>query len=251
MVVVLDSKTLEVKHSFRICNSGGVKGLVASSDRKWLLINCSDRCLRLWDLEKNALHKEMFDAVNRQQWKTVIFSPDNEFVLAAASHRHEHKIYFYNVFSGRLFKNLEGPKEGILDLQWHPNQPIMASVSSAGTIYVWGSHHDESWSAFTPGFTELEANEEYIEREDEFDELDAEHMTALVMTKKPKLVEEDDGTFIDILSFDNDPYNSDLETEDTNGVASSKNTSELLTIGSYIIPDRYIAPDRVAPSALV
>ena len=63
----------------------------------------------------------------------------------------------------------EGPKEGLLDLVWHPLRPTIASVSTSGQVFIWSTHHTESWSAFAPDFKELEENEEYEEREDEFD----------------------------------------------------------------------------------
>lgn len=76
-------------------------------------------------------------------------------------------------------------------LQWHPLRPIIASVSTTGVVYIWATNYTgapattssvscagkaltvramtENWSAFAPDFTELQENEEYEEREDEFD----------------------------------------------------------------------------------
>lgn len=46
---------------------------------------------------------------------------------------------------------------------------MVASVSMSGVIYLWAKDYTENWSAFAPDFKELEENEEYVEREDEFD----------------------------------------------------------------------------------
>lgn len=46
---------------------------------------------------------------------------------------------------------------------------MIASVTSAGEINIWQTNPAEQWSAFAPGFEELEENREYLEREDEFD----------------------------------------------------------------------------------
>merc|ERR1711934_930956 len=96
-------------------------------------------------------------------------SGDADYACAGSSTTVAHKISIWERGSGHLQKILEGPKEGILDLQWHPTRPIIASVSTLGVVYVWDKSYTENWSAFAPDFTELEENEEYIEREDEFD----------------------------------------------------------------------------------
>lgn len=257
IVSVVDVSSKRLKHHFKVASgTAGVKGLVVSNGKKWLLVNSSDRYIRIFSLPKCELHKELHDAVNRQQWKTMMFSPDSEHVLAGASHRHEHKLYFFSVFSGRMFKNLEGPKEGILDMIWHPTQPILVTVSTTGTMYVWGAHIDESWSAYTPGFHELEQNEEYIEREDEFDILDDAEIprgnnggnnssngmaeqgaTAPPPRKKKKLTDTDENEDVDVVT---------IERAIEDDQANDSEEPELIGLHTNVIPDKYLV---VPPSS--
>ncbi len=78
---------------------------------------------------------------------------------------------------------LEGQKEGLADLAWHPTRPMVASVSMSGVIYLWAKDYTENWSAFAPDFKELEENEEYVEREDEFDIMPETEKVQLFVTK--------------------------------------------------------------------
>ena len=114
------------------------------------------------------LSKEFQDGVNRLPWKAACFSGDAEWVVGAPASKGEHKICIWDR-SGQLVKILEGPKEGLTDLSWHPIRPLVVSVSMSGAIYIWAKVYTENWSAFAPYFKELEENEEYVEREDEFD----------------------------------------------------------------------------------
>lgn len=48
-------------------------------------------------------------------------------------------------------------------------RPLIASVSVLGLIHIWVTGITENWSAYAPGFEELDENVEYQEKEDEFD----------------------------------------------------------------------------------
>ena len=80
--------------------------------------------------------------------------------ICAGSHR-QHELYIWDKATGNLVKILTGSKgESLLDLTWHPVKLVILSVSNAQT---------EPWSAYAPNFKELDENEDYEERESEFD----------------------------------------------------------------------------------
>ena len=251
-----DAKT--VKTFFKVTSSAGpcgVKGLLASPDLRWLLVNSSDRHLRVFTVNDYKLHRELHDPVNRQQWKTIVFSPDSEHILASCAHRHDHKFYFFGVWSGRMFRTFEGPKEGVLDAVWHPSQPLLVSVSAVGTMYVWGAHAEESWSSFTPGFIELSHNQEYIEREDEFDYVERhDDLPGAPARKKSKLAEDgipeeqpQEKEDVDIISVDPTEDEMAALVADPTAPADLPDGSVgglLLALPTTVIPDKYMLPYR-------
>ena len=87
-----------------------------------------------------------------------------------------HSLHMWTASTGRLARCLRGPNEAMSGVEWHPLRPFVAVSTNHGNVYVWwtGTDVHESWSAFAPNFKELEANEEYLEKEDEFDIVDSD-----------------------------------------------------------------------------
>ncbi len=61
--------------------------------------------------------------------------------------------------------------------QYHPVRPIVVCVPRSGVVHILNrTYPDNQHSiAFAPGFEELTANREYVEREDEFDVIQTSH----------------------------------------------------------------------------
>lgn len=206
-VLVVDSTSRQVVCHVQVPGGASIRQVVFSRNGQYMLTNSSDRIIRVFEnllpaacnLEewlRNSststgtegtpddpkvrgslclqLSKEFQETVNRVHWKSACFNCDSECVVGASANKAEHKIHIWNRKFGQLARILECPKEGLADLTWHPTRPIVASVTTAGVVYLWAKDYTENWSAFAPDFKELEENEEYMEREDEFDILPPE-----------------------------------------------------------------------------
>ncbi|XP_049851817.1 retinoblastoma-binding-like protein E [Schistocerca gregaria] len=230
-VCVIDTKLLTLRHSFRLPCGAAIKSLVFSKDKRRVLLNCSDRIIRVWDVATHTQLFELTDAVSKLQWKAVCFTSDGEYIVGGSALKREHKIYIWTNplnGSGTIWRLLEGPKEGVLDLVWHPVQSVLISVSNAGVIYVWNAHLPERWGSFCPSFVDLKENEEYLEREDEFDLSNSSESEG---TKKL----ETDSCSVDITTVDK-----------INGSNSDEEDSFHLPV--YIIPDSYAQPESSSAS---
>jgi WD40 repeat protein len=167
-LTVYEWDTLEVQESFLTIRAR-VKEIVFSRDEKLLNVNTSKGGLRIYDNETFEFLREFQDVVNRVQWKRSCFSGSGEYVVGGAAIKDKQHIYVWERNFGQLVKILEGPNQALSSLTYHPLQPLLAAVGSSGLIFVWHKNYQENWSAFATDFVELEDNEEYIEREDEFD----------------------------------------------------------------------------------
>ncbi|KAG0309512.1 hypothetical protein BGZ98_001655 [Dissophora globulifera] len=174
-----------------------------------IVVNSNDRIIRLFTIKEDGppeqVHKFQ-DLVNRLQWNQCCFSSDADYVIGGSAHQAQHNIYIWDKIGGNLVKILEGPKEPLEDLAWHPVRPIVASVSSYGTIHIWATNYQENWSAFAPDFKELEENVDYEEREDEFDIVPEEEAS--------KRKHDDEDVTIDVTTIEKiNPFN-DTDSED-------------------------------------
>lgn len=180
-VLVFDSKTLELSTSFQVTTGSstttGIKRIEFARKGSNFLVNSADRIIRVYDGDLvKATNGEpqqvepvqkLQDLVNRTQWKKCCFSGDAEFICAGSARQHD--LYIWDMAHGNLVKILHGQKgEHLLDVVWHPNRPVIASVANS-VISIWAQTHAENWSAYAPNFKELDENEEYEERESEFD----------------------------------------------------------------------------------
>lgn len=184
--------------------SSGVRELAFDRPGRTLVANVNDRSIRLYSFqarrtERNEVdvaitaHHRFQDLVNRTPWSGIGFSGDAEYVFGGAIHKAAHNIYIWDRGAGVLDKILQGPRDSLITCDWHPSRPMLASVSHTGAINLWFTSPTEIWSAYAPGFEELEENVVYEEREDEFDLEDEEEVT--------RRKQDEEGAHVDIVSF--------------------------------------------------
>lgn len=234
-ILIIDYKTNKIRAVVAVSSGAVIKNIVFSRDGRHLLTNSSDRTIRVYenllplkdslkvldDLSETtegetvksagakslSLFREFQDSITRVHWKAPCFSGDGEWVVGGSASKGEHKIYIWDR-AGHLVKILEGPKEALMDLAWHPVHPMVVSVSLTGLVYIWAKDYTENWSAFAPDFKELEENEEYVEREDEFD--------LMPETEKVKDLEMNEDAEVDITTVEKESgfSDSDLSQEE-------------------------------------
>ncbi|KAK0253359.1 hypothetical protein B0A54_06451 [Friedmanniomyces endolithicus] len=201
---VISTTTHQTIYSTRLCSKPILLIRLSASGRD-LLVNASDtiiRTIKLPDLSSPTLAPDQIrldvehkfqDVVNRLSWNHVAFSSSADYVMASTLMNHD--IYIWERGHGSLVKILEGPKEELGAVEWHPHRPFVAATGvESGRVYLWTINTPQRWSALAPDFLEVEENEEYIEKEDEFDVQPVEEL------QKRRLDIEDEE--VDVLTVD-------------------------------------------------
>jgi len=132
------------------------------------------------------------DPINKTAWHSMSYSPDGEWLAGGAADAANHKIYIWDISNdGQFASALDGGREPLLHLHWHPSKSSIASTTNQGNILIWHCPHPERWGAFAGGFEELDENVEYEEREDEFDIEDEADMIRRKMKEEEEEVDID------------------------------------------------------------
>lgn len=156
--------------------ASAIRQMALDAQGRHLVLNMNDRTIRTFSVMEEVDGTFTFvpehkfqDLVGRTPWSGIAFSSDAEYVMGGAAHDAAHNIYVWDREAGVLVKILEGPREPLISAQWHPTRAQIASIASSGDVHLWSTPSTEIWSAYAPGFEELDKNVEYEEREDEFD----------------------------------------------------------------------------------
>ena len=198
---IIDASSKETVYSTRLCTKPILLIRLSSSGRS-LLVNASDTIIRTLVLPPDLSNPDSInlevehkfqDVVNRLSWNHVAFSSTADYVMASTLMNHD--IYIWERGHGSLVKILEGPKEELGAVEWHPTRPLVAATGvESGRIYLWSINTPQRWSALAPDFVEVEENVEYIEKEDEFDIHPIEEL------QRKRLDQEDEE--VDVLTVD-------------------------------------------------
>lgn len=138
-----------------------------------LMTILKDRSIKVFNVEGRTgleFRLKFVDVINKASWAAAGFSHDGELAYGAAKIKGSHAICLWELINGTIVKTLEGPREDVVAVQWHPKRPILISLSKFGACHLWKPQYPKKWSALFPGMTEVEENIYYVEREDEFDE---------------------------------------------------------------------------------
>lgn len=115
-----------------------VTGLRLSPDETHLLSNAMDETVRIWDIKpfsQNRLVKQFEGAThgNEKQLIRCAWSPDGARVVAGGGDR---SVNVWDVVTRRLLYKLPGHKGAVIDVDFHPKEPIIASAGADKQIFL-------------------------------------------------------------------------------------------------------------------
>ncbi|KAF8632023.1 hypothetical protein AX17_004966 [Amanita inopinata Kibby_2008] len=215
-ILVFNTRIKNMIARHKISGAGIIKGLDFTKTGRRLVTNSSDRTLRQFNVphypspssEAEYLEHELEptqrfnDPINKTAWHAISYSPDGEWLAGGAADPAAHKIYIWDISNdGQFASALDGGREPLMHLHWHPKKSSIASTTNQGNILIWHCPHPERWGAFAGGFEEVDENIVYEEKEDEFDIEDQEVITERKRRAEDEMVDIDGGMETGVHAF--------------------------------------------------
>lgn len=116
-----------------------VTGLSLSPDGSYVLSNSMDNTLRIWDVRPFAPQERCVKILQGHQHnfeKNLLrcsWNPDGSQVAAGSADRF---VHVWDTTSRRVLYKLPGHNGSVNDVQFHPKEPIIMSVSSDKQVYL-------------------------------------------------------------------------------------------------------------------
>ncbi|TPX35717.1 hypothetical protein SmJEL517_g02026 [Synchytrium microbalum] len=205
-ISVLHVKSLTITTSIQISESA-VKSVDLNPSRTQAAI-CTDSLMTvsIQHLPDKPIQLQLLRQLEQVPNQTVFtncgYSHDGAYIYAGSAAPGQHNIYMWETETAFLIKGLEGPREDLLNVMWHPKRPTLVSVSSEKCIYVWGGDYRDAWAVVLPGFKQIDECQQYEEREDEFD----------IVVEAPRAPVPGNDEFVDVdtMDSDDDEYGQDM-----------------------------------------
>ena len=166
---IYEPPAFELKDIFDTEVKRGINSIEVTHKGVILAILDKSGCITLFDRVKEEVVKALQDKVTRVHFVTAAFDRHDEHIICGASKMTSYSFTSYDLsqYVMRSFQN--GPREAVLQLLFHPLQPIIFARAAKG-IHIWKPIYKDRWKHSVPEYNNLLSNEVYDEPESEFDE---------------------------------------------------------------------------------
>ena len=93
-----------------------------------------DGKITVWNYHNKKLIKEIKDNNDKQEIRSISFSPDGKFLLSGSF---DHKIKLFDVNNDFNLLGALEHEDKVVSAKWHPDIPIIISTSADKSARVW------------------------------------------------------------------------------------------------------------------